>query len=218
MASQQQHVVPVERLIRNPWNTNVVSPENERRIEESLKRFASFGGFFKPVTVRELEDGSFEILGGQHRWEAAVRLGFKEVPIFNVGRVSDKVAQEIGVADNGRYGEDDALALSKLLKSLGSADELATFLPYTELDLENIFASSSIDLDALGLDDKDDAAPALPTKPLPTHQIMRFKVPVEDIARITEKIEAVMREQNFTADDSLSNAGNALVHIFKTAT
>jgi ParB family chromosome partitioning protein len=72
----QQAVVPVELLHPNPWNTNVVTPENEKRIEESIKRL----GLFKPVTVRELTDGRLEILGGQHRWEAARRLGYKEVP------------------------------------------------------------------------------------------------------------------------------------------
>src|SRR4051812_26558524 len=112
----QQAVVPVELLHPNPWNTNVVTPENEKRIEESIKRL----GLFKPVTVRELTDGRLEILGGQHRWEAARRLGYKEVPIFNVGTISDVQAQQIGVADNGRYGEDDAAALATLLKGLGS--------------------------------------------------------------------------------------------------
>ena len=46
-----------------------------------------------------------------------------------------------------------------------------------------------------------------------THQIMRFKVPIEDVATITTVIERVMRTQKYTDDDSLTNAGHALVHI-----
>jgi ParB family chromosome partitioning protein len=210
-----QAVVPVELLKPNPWNTNVVSPENERRLEESLKRFAEFGGFFKPVTVRTLPNGTLEILGGQHRWEAARRLGIKEVPIFNVGAISDKLAKEIGLADNGRYGEDDPLALAKLLATVDTKEELAKFLPYSDLDLQNLFSASSIDLDALGLDGEEQRAPESPARPPATHQVMRFKVPVEDIAVVTERIEKVMRENNYTAEDSLSNAGAALVHIIK---
>jgi ParB-like chromosome segregation protein Spo0J len=217
MAAATQAVVPVGLLNPNPWNTNRVTPENERRIEESLKRFAAFGGFFKPITVRTLPDGSLEILGGQHRWEAAVRLGIKEVPIFNVGSVSDETAQAIGVVDNGRYGEDDPVALGALLKQIGTPEELSKFLPFTEIDFTNLFAASSIDLDQLGLENSDAEKTPAPPKPPATHQLMRFKVPVEDVAVITERIEQVMREKNLTAEDSLSNAGAALVHIFKNA-
>lgn len=207
-----QDVVSPEKLKPNPWNTNVVSPENERRIEESIKRL----GFFRPVIVRELQDGTLQILGGQHRWEAAKRLGLKGVPIFNLKRISDQKAQEIGLADNGRYGEDDPAALSALLKGLGTAEELSTFLPYTDIDLTNIFAASSIDIDQLGLDGSTEEKAPASTKPPATHQVMRFKVPVEKIAVVTERIEQVMRTKNFTADDSLTNAGNALVHILES--
>jgi hypothetical protein len=43
---------------------------------------------------------------------------------------------------------------------------------------------------------------------------LRFKVPIGDSATITEKVEKVMKRQRFSDEDSLSNAGNALVHIF----
>jgi hypothetical protein len=44
---------------------------------------------------------------------------------------------------------------------------------------------------------------------------MRFKVPVEKIAVVTERIERSCARFNYTAEDSLSNAGAALVHIFE---
>jgi len=199
----------------NPWNTNVVSPENEAKIDESLSQF----GMFKPIIARELEDGSMQILGGAHRRDSAIRLKLDEVPVMNVGRISDAQAKKIGLIDNGRYGNDDTLALSKLLDELGAPEDLSAFLPYSVAEFESIFSSSSIaldDLDSLDLDDS--AAPtghhADPvTKAPQTHTIMRFKVPVEDVAKITEKVNRVMKRQRFTDEDSLTNAGNALVHI-----
>lgn len=193
----------------NPWNTNVVSPENELKIEESIKRF----GVFKPIIVRETTPGVLEILGGEHRARVAARLGLKTVPVMNLGFIDTKTAQEIGLVDNGRYGEDDSLQLAELLKGLGDLGELEQYLPYTTSDLNSIFSSSSIALDDLDLpEDEDDSIPTLPTKALvQTHQLLRFKVPVEDAERITAYIERVMKEQGFMDDDSYANAGNALV-------
>lgn len=200
---------PVD-LYPNPWNTNRVAPENESKIDASIKRL----GVFKPIIVRELGDGSLQILGGEHRRDSAIRLGLEAVPIINLGAISDTKAKEIGIADNGRYGNDDTLQLAELLESLGGADELSSFLPYTDSDFTSIFSSVNIALDDLDLDDSTPAPSAPPTKAPQTHAVMRFKVPVGDVAVITERVEKVMKQQRFQDEDSLTNAGNALVHIF----
>lgn len=198
------------QLTPNPWNTNIVSPENQHKLEESVKRF----GVFKPIVVRELADGTLQIIGGEHRWDAAKSLGHKTVPVVNLGRISDKKAKEIGLVDNGRYGADDTLQLASLLEDLGvNAEELASFMPYSQSDFDSIFSSVNIALDDLDLDDADEL-PATPAqKPAQTHQIMRFKVPLDDVGQISDLIEKTMKEQRFVDEDSLSNAGNALVHL-----
>lgn len=203
-------MVQVDALKPNPWNTNIVPPENEAKIDASLKRL----GFFKPITVRQLDDGSFQILGGQHRWESARRLGHKHVPIFNVGKVSDAKAKEIGLADNARYGEDDTFALAGLLKELG-VEDLQSFLPYDEADFASIFAAESISLESLDLDDKTPSPELAAASAAATHQIMRLKVPVEDVAWITAVLEKRMRDRNYTTEDSQTNAGNAFVDLMK---
>lgn len=201
--------VSPRHLKPNPWNTNVVSPDNELKIEQSISRF----GVFKPIIARELPDGTLQILGGEHRAKAAVRMGIPTVPVMNLGIIDDQKAKEIGLVDNGRYGEDDALQLAELLKSLGDLDELGTFLPYATDELNSIFSSSSIALDDLELP-SDEKLPELPTEPVKqTHQLMRFKVPIDDAPIVQSVIEKIMKEQGFTAEDSYSNAGNALVWL-----
>lgn len=204
-------VSPVS-LKPNPWNTNIVSPENEKKIEQSIKRL----GLFKPILVRELEDGTLQILGGEHRATAAIRLKLKEVPVINLGKIDDKKAKEISLIDNGRYGADDSLQLSVLLKELGDSEELAEFLPYSEADLNEIFSSTDIALDMLDFEDDDEAevaSTATQTKPIQTHQIMRFKVPFDDAPIVQAIIENIMKTQSYTHEDSLANAGHALVHL-----
>lgn len=199
-----------DALKPNPWNTNNVPPDGEAKIDESLRRH----GFIKPIIVRELTDGTLEILGGEHRRDAALRLGLDQVPVFNLGRIGEKKAKEIGLIDNARYGHDDTLGLAALLGELGSIEELSTFLPYSDMDFESIFSSASIELDDFDIDDATSHAPSAPKVPaVQTHQVMRFKVPAQDCSDVQAKIEKVLKRQGFTESDQLTNAGDALVWL-----
>lgn len=202
--------VATELLRPNSWNTNVVSPDNELKLRQSVERF----GIFKPIICRELHDGTLEILGGQHRWQTARELGIETVPVVNLGTVPDERAKEIGLVDNGRYGEDDTLALAELLRDLDPA--IMEIMPFSEGELENIFSTTSIALE--DLDQHPEELPDLSasaTKPVKTHQIMRFKVPVEDAEWVQKLVESTMNAQGFIDDDAMSNAGNAIVHLLR---
>tara|TARA_R110000851_G_C13102760_1_gene569274 strand:- start:52342 stop:53013 length:672 start_codon:yes stop_codon:yes gene_type:complete len=199
-------------LSPNTWNSNIVDPENEAKIEEAMDRF----GMFKPILVRE-KDGKLEILGGEHRVTIAARKGMATIPIINLGDVNDTKAKEIGLVDNGRYGTDDVLLLNNLLQSLDDKEDMFKFLPYSSDEMDSIFASSSIDIDELSFDEDDDNTEKMlePDAPPPpqTHQIMRFKVSIEDSDRVMTRIDQIIGEQGFDESDSLTNAGDALVHL-----
>ena len=201
----------ISSLVPSSWNPNIVSPDNEEKLRNSLQRH----GFFKPALARELPDGSLEIVGGEHRVMAAKSIGYTHVPVVNLGKISDEKAKELCLLDNGRFGNDDTLQLAALLSSLDSIEDLSSFMPYSDADFQSIFSSTSIALDELDIPDDEPHAPSLAKeKTVQTHQIMRFKVPVGDVASITTAIERTMKTQRFNDEDSLSNAGNALVHIF----
>lgn len=206
--------VDINLLKPNTWNTNQVSLENQEKIKASLERF----GMFRPVLARQTNTEKLEIVGGQHRWQVAKQLGYKTIPVVNLGLLDDKSAKEIGLVDNGRYGEDDTLMLAELLNSLGDTTDILSYMPYTNDELENIFLSSSIALDSLDIEDDDSHSLSLsdlPSKALQTHQIMRFKIPMEDSAFLQKLIEATMKSQGYVEEDSLSNAGNALIHLIR---
>lgn len=204
-------------LLPNPWNTNVVGPENEAKLEESIRRF----GMFKPVVVRTLDNGQLEILGGEHRAAAAKRLGIDSIPIINLGSITEAKAKQIGLVDNGRYGNDDNIQLAELLKELGDIDDLASFMPYSDQDFANIIDSSTIDLDLLAdLDDETGSAGTAPADTtisagvaVKTHTILRFKVSMEDSELINNMLNDVIKAQGFEESDSLTNFGDALVYL-----
>ena len=200
----------------NPWNSNVMSPENEAKLDAAVTRL----GFFKPIVVRQVPgtDPELEILGGEHRWQAAVRLGLDEIPYISHGVISDDRAKEIGLADNARYGADEATALAAILSSLEEPDEIKNFLPYSDDDVKSIFSSATINLDDLQIEEEFDAtapaeseAPAV--KAAKTHSVMRFKVPLADGEKLTRLIDRMQKRHGYTGSDALTNAGDALVHL-----
>lgn len=209
MTYQTTQVHP-DSLVPNPWNSNIVSPDNDAKLEESIKRY----GMFKPVIVRELLDGTLQIIGGEHRAEIAQRLGLTSIPIVNLGILDDRKAKEISLVDNGRFGEDDSFKLAEILESLGDYKDLVAVMPLSIEDLDSVFTNSSIaleELDSLALPDDSEQLPN--EKALQTHQVMRFKVPLKDVGAVTQIIEKTIKVQGFDDSDSMTNAGDALVHL-----
>lgn len=202
------HVDP-KNLKANPWNTNRVPVENQKKLDTSIKRL----GNFKPILVRELTDGTLEIIGGQHRRDSALRSKEKTVPVLNLGKIDDAKAKEIGLVDNERYGEDDTGAMKRLLESLDSSKELVTFMPISTEELDAYLSYESIDISDLDLDDLDEEPIEEKQKSSPTHRVVRFKLAIQDAEKLSDLIEKTIKKQGFTESDALTNAGDALVHV-----
>jgi len=206
-----------DKFVPNPWNPNhITDPAVEARLLESVKRLS----MFKPIVVRELPSGELEILGGEHRWHIAKRAGMAKIPFINLGPIVDRRAKEIALVDNTRYGDDDFGQLAKIVKELG--DDLLTFMPLDETDMQSMLnatasAAAEIDLDDLDTDSSNSQSleDMVASRAAPTGQVMRFKVPVEDAAWITQLIDNEKRAGNFKDEDALSNAGNALVSLLQ---
>lgn len=199
--------IPARELHQNPFNPNRVDPAMLERLRTSLDRL----GTFKPVIVRQLSDGSYQILGGYHRSLIAQERN-ETVPVVNLGDVDDQRAKEIALADNSFYGNNDPLLLNDLLHSMEvDLSELSTFLPGHYEDIQvDLSTSVDVDLDSLGLDEE----PETPTpKASPTHTTLRFRVPLEDAERITELVQTTIVEQGFDGGSQAENAGDALVFL-----
>lgn len=122
--------VEVANLRPNPWNTNSVGAQNFEKLKGSIEKL----GFFKPILARELDGGVFEILGGEHRRRAAMEQGISTVPVISVGKINDLVAKQMSLVDNERYGEDDQVALQRLIEEIQSEIDyrLSDIAPYDD--------------------------------------------------------------------------------------
>lgn len=68
--------IALDKLIPNEWNPNTQDDKTFNRLVEEI----SSVGFIEPIQVVPLDDGTFRILGGEHRFHAARVLGFDKVP------------------------------------------------------------------------------------------------------------------------------------------
>lgn len=173
-------------------------------------------GVFRPVIVRTLPDGSLQLLGGEHRTLAAIAMGIKSIPYFNVGTISDEKAKKIGLADNSRYGADDSIKLAKLIEEIADPD-LTSILPIQEEDLQAIMRAVEIDLDTLDIlpeetPEEDKAPPEeRPERPLRTHDIMTFRLTMRDAEAIRTLIEKTIKKEGLDdGSDEKTVAGSAL--------
>ena len=145
---------PISKLKLNPKNPRAHSPKQIRQIARSIETFT----FLVPVLV----DGQGNVLAGHGRIQAALLLGWTEVPVIFVDHLSENQARAFMIADN-RLTEnsvwDDRL-LAQQLKELSKL-ELDFSLEVTGIDM------GEIDLRIEGLaaePDDDDPADALPTQ------------------------------------------------------
>lgn len=197
-------------LVSNNWNPNVMTLENEEKLTNSIKKFGT-----GDIIARKLSDGTLEIIGGHHRAKIAKKLGIRKVPVTIYNNMSDDDAKLLGQVLNTRYGQDDSMKLSELLNSLENKFSLADITPMSEDDIDTLTFASKVDLDSLAFTDPDSHDPIddKPTKAAKTHVIMRFKVPIADSFEIQSMIDQTVLEQGYEDKDSLTNYGDALVHL-----
>lgn len=200
-------------LLFSPWNSNSVTAENQQKLRHSVEEL----GQFRPIIVRELPSGEYQVLAGEHTTRAMIDAGMSTVDVYNLGPIDDIRAKAISVADNHKYGVDDTTAMSALLKEISEEFEVSMLLPFNETDLTEIFTAGEIDLDSLGFDEEeeksiDEEMDEALNRPGRTHEILRFKVSLENVEAIRTVIETTIKQQAFTDEDSLVNAGLALAH------
>jgi len=73
--------IDIDKIVNNEWNPNVMDDETFNRLAEEIEEV----GFVDPIQVVPMTDGTYKILGGEHRWRALRILGYTEVPCVVLG-------------------------------------------------------------------------------------------------------------------------------------
>lgn len=118
MAAQPLEV-PIESLVVSVANTRKDKDAGQEDASiDGLAQSIKEQGLLNPLTVRKNSDGKFEILAGQRRYLACLRLGFKTVPVMLRESVSDTSAVALSLIENVQRADmhpiDKATAFDEL--------------------------------------------------------------------------------------------------------
>lgn len=71
---------------------------DEQSLQELADSIAEIG-IIQPITLRELENGHYQIIAGERRWRASQRAGLKSVPAY-IRTASDENVMEMALIEN----------------------------------------------------------------------------------------------------------------------
>ena len=99
-ATDDRHIdgaVPLTQIIPNRNQPRQeFNPEQMEELTASIKE----NGILQPLTVRELEDGNFELIAGERRLRAAKDAGLETVPVYILSVDADVEMMEFALVEN----------------------------------------------------------------------------------------------------------------------
>ena len=119
---EQLQAVKVDLINPNPFQPRY--DFNEQELEELKQSIIEFG-ILQPILVRKI-DNQYQIIAGERRWQAAKRVGLKEIPVI-IKDIDDTQLFEIAVIENIQRQNltpiEEALAFEKFIKELNYTQE-----------------------------------------------------------------------------------------------
>lgn len=145
--------IPIEKLVKANWNYKNDDVELKEKLKANIKR----NGQIENLIVRELETGFFEIVNGNHRYDALFELKTKSVMCYNLGSISLQQAQRIAIETNETRFTSDTDKLSALLNEINiefEYEDLLSTLPYDADEFKELLeGGSDIDLNFVATED-----------------------------------------------------------------
>lgn len=131
-------ILPVSKLIKAEWNYKV----DDEQIQEKLDNSITKHGQIQNCQVREIDNGLFEVIDGNHRLNSFRNLGKTHVMCFNHGKISEEEAKIIAINSNEIKFDYDPAKLSALLTELQLSMpevDIRSTLPFNEEEWTEIF-------------------------------------------------------------------------------
>ena len=129
--------IKINQIKPNKYNPKVTE-EHQGRYKTIVAGIKEMG-MKTPIDVRELEDGTYEIIDGYHRWKACKELGWETIPISSWGKINDAQAKKISILKEKARIPLDLIKTSEILNELAkdtSLEELAKQVGYLVPELK----------------------------------------------------------------------------------
>jgi ParB family chromosome partitioning protein len=115
--------IPISSIEPNPFQPRQdFDPEALQELAESIK----VHGIIQPITVRRLEEGKYQIISGERRWQASRLAGLTSVPAY-VRTANDQQMLEMALIENIQRQDlnpiEIALSYQRLITECGLKQE-----------------------------------------------------------------------------------------------
>ena len=130
-------MVSIDRLVPADWNYKKDGTDMEyEKLINSIIKDESLG----VMAVRKLKGSTLEVIDGNHRLEAAKRMGLEKIPVENFVDISKATAVTISRRRNHNWFRDDQLKVVTIMNEVVFDEfevmELEKFMPENTADLE----------------------------------------------------------------------------------
>ncbi len=88
--------IDIQLIERNP---NQPRREFDEEALQELADSINIHGVIQPITVRELENGHYQIIAGERRWRASQKAGLSSIPAY-IRTANDETMMEWGLIEN----------------------------------------------------------------------------------------------------------------------
>ncbi len=101
--------IPLHQIEVNPFQPrNEFEPEALQELSDSLK----IHGLIQPVTVRRLNDTSYQLISGERRWRASKMAGLEEIPAYIRVVEGDQEMLEMAIIENVQRKQLNAMEVA----------------------------------------------------------------------------------------------------------
>ena len=115
--------VPIDQIEANPDQPR---REFDQTALEELANSIKQLGIVQPITLRQMEDGKFQIIAGERRWRASQLAGLQTIPAY-IRTINDENVMEMALVENIQREDlnsiEIALAYEHLMEKSGMTQE-----------------------------------------------------------------------------------------------
>ena len=106
--------VPVEKIKANPNQPRREFSETSlEELAESIRQI----GINQPITLRQMEDGTYQIIAGERRWRASQMAGLNSVPAY-VRTADDEKMMQMALVENIQREDLNAIEIALAYQNL----------------------------------------------------------------------------------------------------
>ena len=106
--------IPVDKIRANPAQPRRdFDPETLRELADSIREL----GIVQPITLRQMDDGTYQIIAGERRWRASSLAGLATIPAY-IRTADDEKMMQMALVENIQREDLNAIEIALAYQSL----------------------------------------------------------------------------------------------------